>query len=130
MRSRVSVIVILEQNKINMAEEQRRRNTSRGDDESDSDHQLEYNIASDNLEFVPTFFKMKQIILLRHKEFIKLLKEFNTTLEMFTRDEPHFLEFNIVPQSDSTILWKALIRIKCSKVNNDFFSNFYLYFFF
>ncbi|CAM4763624.1 unnamed protein product [Rotaria magnacalcarata] len=70
----------------------------------------------DTSNFVPTFLKLKQIILLRHRNFVQLLNEFNTTLEMFTRDEPHYLRFTIVPHSDSNILWKALMRIACSKI--------------
>ena len=76
-------------------------------------------LNSDGLEFVPTILKLKQIVLLRHSEFIRLLNEFNNTLEAFTRDEQHYLRFTIIPHSDSTILWKALIRIQCSKVNID-----------
>ena len=72
--------------------------------------------STDGLEFVPTILKIKQIILLRHNDFLRLLEEFNNTLETFTRDEQHYLRFTIVPNSNSTIFWKALIRIKCSKV--------------
>ena len=70
----------------------------------------------DGLELVPTILKMKQIILLRHSDFIRLLDEFNQTLETFTLDEPYLLRFTIQNHSDSTIFWKALIRITCSKV--------------
>ncbi|UJR23462.1 hypothetical protein I4U23_026464 [Adineta vaga] len=86
------------------------------EDESNNRHQMEANMSSNGLEFVPTILKIKEIIFLRHNEFNELLKEFNKTLEAFTRDEPHYLHFTIVPQSDSTILWKALIRITCSKI--------------
>ncbi|CAF1932505.1 unnamed protein product [Rotaria magnacalcarata] len=99
-----------------MFQEQHPRDTSSDEEGLDNDHQLEYKFPSDNLDFVPTFLKLKQIILLRHRNFVQLLNEFNTTLEMFTRDEPHYLRFTIVPHSDSNILWKALMRIACSKI--------------
>lgn len=72
--------------------------------------------STDGLEFVPTILKLKQMILLRHSDLLRILEEFNNTLETFTRDEQHYLRFTIVPHSDSTIFWKAIIRIKCSKV--------------
>jgi hypothetical protein len=90
--------------------------SSSDESESNNRYQMDYNKSSDGLELVPTFLKIKQIVLLRHKGFLRLLDEFNTTLELFTRDEPHYLRFTIVPHSDSTIFWKALIRITCSKV--------------
>ena len=72
--------------------------------------------STDGLEFVPTILKLKQMILLRHSDLLRIIEEFNNTLETFTRDEQHYLRFTIVPHSDSTIFWKAIIRIKCSKV--------------
>ncbi|CAF0940011.1 unnamed protein product [Rotaria sordida] len=100
-----------------MSQERRLHNNSNDDDAMNNRHQMEYEIASDNLEFIPTFLKIKQIILLRHSDFINLLNEFNDTLEKFTRDEPYYLRFTIVPHSDSNVFWKALIRIKCSKIS-------------
>ena len=91
---------------------QQRRNQEHTSDEDEGDHRA----SSDGLELVPTLLKIKQIVLLRHKEFLRLLNEFNDTLELFTRDETHYLQFSIVPQSNSTIFWKALIRITCFKV--------------
>ncbi|CAF0851276.1 unnamed protein product [Rotaria sp. Silwood1] len=102
-----------------MSQEQRVHDNSNDNDEDEVNnrHSMDYKISSDNLEFVPTFLKIKQIILLRHSDFINLLNEFNTTLETFTRDEPYYLRFTIVPNSDSNIFWKALIRITCSKIS-------------
>lgn len=101
--------------------EQIRHDESSNDDEDDNDEmnnqtQMERKLSSDGLEFVPTFLKIKQIILLRHSDFVRLLNDFNNTLEIFTRDEPYYLQFSIVSHSDSTIFWKALIRIRCSKI--------------
>ncbi|CAF0745944.1 unnamed protein product [Didymodactylos carnosus] len=70
----------------------------------------------DGLEFIPTFLKVKQIVLLRYNDFLDLLNEFNTTLKTFTNDEDYFLQFSIVPGTDKTVLWKALIRIKCTRI--------------
>jgi len=84
----------------------------------DNRNPVEHKMSSDGLELVPTILKIKEIILLRHSGFIRLLNDFNNTLEAFTRDEEHYLRFTIVPHSDSTIFWKALIRITCSKVEN------------
>ncbi len=86
-------------------------------DEMPNRNSLEHKISSDGLELVPTMLKIKQIIFLRHSNFIRLLNDFNNTLEIFTRDEQYYLHFTIVPHSDSTIFWKALIRIKCAKVD-------------
>ena len=95
---------------------QQRRHPENNSDEDEAERRT--SSSSDGLEFVPTLMKIKQIVLLRHSDFLRLLNEFNNTLELFTRDEPHYLQFTIVPQSNSTILWKALIRITCSKVNS------------
>jgi hypothetical protein len=92
-------------------------NSNDDDDEIHNRNPMEHKMSSDGLELVPTILKIKQIILLKHKDFIRSLSDFNNTLEMFTRDEPHYLRFTIVPHSDATIFWKALIRITCSKVN-------------
>ncbi|CAF2425535.1 unnamed protein product [Rotaria sp. Silwood2] len=100
-----------------MSQEQRLHDNSNDDDEMNNQHQMEYTIASDNLEFVPTILKIKQMILLRHSDFINLLNEFNNTLETFTGDQPYYLRFTVVPHSDSNIFWKALIRITCSKIS-------------
>lgn len=102
-----------------MSDEQRHRQSLNDEDEFNNQYGMEHKISSDSLEFVPTFLKVKQIILLGHKELIALINEFNNTLEAFTRDEPYFLQFTIVPHSDSNIFWKALIRIKCSKVRKE-----------
>lgn len=93
-------------------------NSRQIDDADDSDEGSSRRNSSDGLEFVPTLLKVKQVVLLRHREFRRLVDEFNQTLQSFTRDEPHFLQFTIVPQSDSTFLWKALVRIRCQKVNS------------
>jgi len=61
----------------------------------------------------------KQIIRLKRSQFVQLLNEFNETIETFTRDEPFGLRFTIVPRTDSTVIWKALIRITCSKVRRE-----------
>ncbi len=95
---------------------QRQDETSTDEDELNNRSPVEHKISSDGLELVPTFLKIKQIILLRHNDFRHLLNEFNHTLEMFTGGESHYLQFTIVPHSDSNIFWKALIRITCSKV--------------
>lgn len=92
----------------------RQRNENDDDDESD-DESTRRN-SSDGLEFVPTLLKIKQVVLLRHSTFHRLINEFNQTLESFTRDETHFLQFQVIPQTDSTIFWKALVRIRCQKV--------------
>lgn len=100
-----------------MSHQQQRHNENSSDeDELNNRSPREHKMSSDGLELVPTFLKIKQIIFLRHSDFLRLLNEFNKTLEMFTTDEPHYLQFTIVPHSDSTIFWKALIRITCSKV--------------
>ena len=83
---------------------------------SNESHEPADRKSFDGLELVPTILKMKQMILLRHSEFVALLDQFNQTLETFTLDEPHLLRFTIQHHSDSTIFWKALIRITCSKV--------------
>ncbi|CAF1005138.1 unnamed protein product [Adineta steineri] len=92
---------------------------SSDENEVNNRNRMDRGASSDGLELVPTMLKIKQIILLRHKEFLQLLNEFNKTLEMFTRDEPCYLQFNIVPQTDSNIFWKALIRIRCSKMTRE-----------
>ena len=84
--------------------------------DDDDDEEVPRQNSSDGLEFVPTLLKIKQVILLRHSDFLRLLNDFNQTLEAFTRDEPHYLQFAIVPNSNSTIFWKALVRIRCTKV--------------
>jgi hypothetical protein len=99
-----------------MLQPDRHHENSSDEDESHNRNHMEHNMSSDGLEFVPTILKIKQIILLRHSDFLRILEEFNSTLEMFTRDEPHYLRFTIVPHSNSTIFWKALIRLTCSKV--------------
>ena len=99
-----------------MQRQQSEENSRSDDDEVTNRNHIEARGSSDGLEFVPTILKIKEIIFLRHSEFTHLVNEFNKTLESFTRDEPYYLNFTIVPQSDSTILWKALIRITCSKV--------------
>ena len=86
------------------------------EDEVVEQHQREYQNLSDGLEMIPTFLKIKKIAFLRHSDFIHLLNDFNETLETFTRDESYYLRFTIVPRSDSNILWKAFIRITCSRV--------------
>lgn len=90
-----------------------RRHQENSNNDSESNRQS----PTDGLEFVPTLLKMKQLILLRHSDFLRLLEEFNNTLENFTHDEPHYLRFSIIPHTDSNLFWKALIRIQCSKVN-------------
>lgn len=98
---------------------QQRRQHENNSDEDEADHRTSSD--SDGLDLVPTLMKIKQIVFLRHSDFLRLLNEFNNTLELFTRDDPHYLQFTIVPHSNSTILWKALIRITCSKVNSHVF---------
>lgn len=61
----------------------------------------------------------KQMIRLKYSQFVQLLNQFNLTLESFTSDEPFGLRFSIVPRSDSTVLWKAWIRINCSKIRRE-----------
>ncbi|CAF0789518.1 unnamed protein product [Adineta ricciae] len=100
-----------------MQRQQSEENSRSDDDEVTNRNHIEARGSSDGLEFVPTILKIKEIIFLRHSEFIRLVNEFNKTLESFTRDEPYYLNFTVVPQSDSTILWKALIRITCSKIS-------------
>lgn len=104
-----------------MAQQQPHNENSSGDDGDDEMTTRSPNrrkMSSDGLEFVPTILKIKQIVLLRHSNFLRLLNEFNNMLEMFTKDEQHYLRFTIVPHSDSTMFWKALIRITCTKVNS------------
>jgi hypothetical protein len=108
-----------------MAHQQRHNENSNDDDEMNNRNSLEQKISSDGLELVPTILKIKQIIILRYSDFVRLLNDFNKTLEMFTSDEQYYLRFTIVPHSDSTIFWKALIRITCSKVNLIKFKNFF-----
>lgn len=107
---------------------------SNDNDELSNRNQFGLKNSSDGLELVPTMLKIKQIILLRHSEFIRLINDFNRILENFTKDEQYYLRFTIVPNSDSTIIWKALIRITCSKVNkkkeNFLFSLFTIYYYF
>lgn len=92
------------------------QNENSDDDEMTRRNRPHRRASTDGLEFVPTILKWKQMIVLRHSDLLRLLEEFNNTLEIFTRDEQHYLRFTIVPHSDSTIFWKAIIRIKCSKV--------------
>lgn len=91
-------------------------NENSSDNDETHHNRKEQKQSSDGLELVPTMLKIKQIILLRHSELLRLIRDFNTTLESFTKDEQYYLRFTIVPHSDSTIFWKALIRITCSKV--------------
>jgi len=100
-----------------MAYQQRHNENSNDDDELNNRNPMEQRNSSDGLELVPTILKIKQIILLRHSDFVRLLSDFNKTLETFTSDEQYYLRFTIVPHSDSTIFWKALIRITCSKIS-------------
>jgi hypothetical protein len=100
-----------------MSYQQRHNENSNDNDGLNNRNHMEQKISSDGLELVPTILKIKQMILLRHTDFIRLINDFNNTLEMFTKDEQYYLRFTIVPHSDSTIFWKALIRITCSKVN-------------
>jgi len=88
-----------------------------GDSFDDSDNNLNNN-NSNFEEFIPTFLKIKQILLLKYNDFVKLLEEFNQILKTFTTDETDFLEFSIVNGSDrSSLFWKAVIRIKCTRIS-------------
>jgi hypothetical protein len=110
-----------------MAQQQHHNENSNDDDEiTNRNSAVEHKTSSDSdgLEFVPTILKIKEIIFLRHSALLRLLNEFNNTLEVFTRDDQHYLRFTIVPHSDSTIFWKALIRITCSKVEINLISIF------
>jgi len=93
-------------------------NSNDDDDELNNRNSMEQKISSHGLELVPTILKIKQIIVLRYNDFVRLLNDFNKTLEIFTSDEQYYLRFTIVPHSDLTIFWKASIRITCSKVNS------------
>ena len=115
-RSHSFVLIFFTRKKTIMSQQRRPTENLSDEDELNNRSQMEYRNSSDGLELVPTFIKIKQIILLRHSDFLRLLNEFNDTLEMFTTDESSFLRFTIVPNSDSNIFWKALIRITCSRV--------------
>jgi len=99
-----------------MSQEQEQIPTGILPNTNDNARQFERQDSPDGLVLVPTILKIKQIIFLKHSQFLRLLQEFNETLESFTRDEPFYLKFTIVPRTDSTMIWKALIRIRCSKV--------------
>jgi hypothetical protein len=47
---------------------------------------------------------------------MNLIDKFNQTLKSITNGEPYFIQFSIVPESDTTMLWKLFIRITCSRV--------------
>jgi hypothetical protein len=112
-----SFFLLIHSRKTTLMSQQRRTNEDPSDeDELNNRNPMERRSSLDGLELVPTLLKIKQIVLLRHSDFLRLLNEFNSTLEMFTTNEPHFLHFTVVPNSDSNIFWKALIRITCSKV--------------
>jgi len=70
----------------------------------------------EGLELIPTYLKISQILLLQHDEFLGLIDKFNRTLNSFTKDESDFIQFSIVPDSNTTMLWKFFIRIECSRV--------------
>jgi hypothetical protein len=70
----------------------------------------------EGLELIPTYLKISQILLLQYDQFVNLINKFNQTLKSFTEDESDFIRFSIVPESDTTMLWKLFIRIKCSRV--------------
>ncbi len=111
--------------KLIMAHHQRYNENSDDEGEITNRTEMQQKLSSDGLEFVPTILKIKQIILLRHNDFLRLLSDFNKILEAFTQDEQYYLRFTIVPHSDSTIFWKALIRLTCSKVNQIGFQRFF-----
>jgi hypothetical protein len=56
------------------------------------------------------------MMVLRYEQFEQLLEEFNKTLEIFTRDEPHYLRFYVEPKTKSHVFWKAIVRLRCAKV--------------
>jgi hypothetical protein len=85
------------------------------DDEQD-DRKFMKRDTLEGLELTPTYLKISQILLLRYEEFLDLVDKFNKTLKSFTNDEPDFIEFSIDPETDSTMLWKLFVRIKCSRV--------------
>ncbi len=70
----------------------------------------------EGLELIPTYLKISQILLLQYDQFVNLINKFNQTLKSFTEDESDFIRFSIIPESDTTMLWKLFIRIKCSRV--------------
>jgi len=78
---------------------QQRRHNENSNDESETINQneIEHKISSDGLELVPTILKIKQILILRYSDFVRLLSDFNKTLETFTSDEQYYLRFTIVP---------------------------------
>ena len=116
LRAHASISFIHSRKKTSMSQQRRHNGNSSDEDELNIRSRMEQRTSSDGLELVPTMLKIKQIILLRHSDFLRLLQEFNNTLEMFTRDESHYLQFTVVSHSDSNIFWKALIRLTCSKV--------------
>ena len=70
----------------------------------------------EGLELIPTYIKISQILLLQYDHFVNLIDKFNQKLEFFTEDEPDYIQFSIVPNSDTTMLWKFFVHIKCSRV--------------
>ena len=95
----------------------------RGKDDGDFQYLMQKDTL-EGLELRPTYLKISQILLLRYDEFVDIITKFNQTINSLTDDEPDYIEFSIVPESDSTMLWKLFVRINCSRVCNIFFFGF------
>lgn len=59
---------------------------------------------------------LKRMAKLSYKEFRDSLTELNHVTSSFTDQHGKQLQFNIVPGSDDTILWKGTVKIQCRKI--------------
>ena len=75
----------------------------------------------EGLDWVPIYLRISELMLLRYEEFVDLLARFNETLNLLTRDEPDSVQFTVLPNSDTHMLWKMSVIIKCSRVGLEIF---------
>lgn len=85
------------------------------DDESNAEWFFQRE-SLEGLDWVPIYLRISELMLLRYEEFVDLLARFNGTLNLLTRDEPDSVQFTVVPNSDTNMLWKVSVIIKCSRV--------------
>lgn len=58
-----------------------------------------------------------EIMNLKYKRFIEMVKELNSIAEYFLDEDGYSLDFHILKGTDLTFLWKFTVRVECSKVN-------------
>ncbi|XP_013410899.1 RING finger protein 141-like isoform X2 [Lingula anatina] len=63
--------------------------------------------------------QLKEIAALSYEEFLEAVRQVNEITEAFTDDTGKKLVFQVKPGTDSTLLWKAAVRIRCMKVMSE-----------